>query len=312
MELELSVVILSWNTLDLTRRCLQTVAEEMARLGAGRVEVIVVDNASSDGSAEMVAQEFPAVHLIRSERNLGFAGGNNLAIEAARARQPRYIMLLNSDTEVCPGALGTMLDFMNARPDVAVVGSALLNPDGTLQQSCNPFPTLFREGWRLLHLDKLRPVALYPLRSWPRDRVREVDSVQGASMMVRREVMERVGLLDDAYFMYTEEVDWCRRFRDAGGRIYWVPQAEVIHYGGQSTRLVAARMFLELYRSKLQYFRKFEGMGSGRVYKLILSLASLLRLGLTPLALLGSGERRQTNLTLARRYVELLRALPGM
>jgi hypothetical protein len=273
------------------------------------VEVLIVDNASNDGTPSMLKQEFPWVTVIESEHNLGFAGANNLGISQSSGK---YILLLNPDTILLDGALETLLQFMVANSAAGAAGSRLLNPDHTLQMSCYPFPTLVREFWRLLHLDVLYSLALYPVKEWPTDAPREVDVLQGAALMVRRDIVQRIGLLDEAYFMYTEEVDWCRRIKEAGWQNYWVPASRVVHFGGQSTRQAAESMFLQLYQSKLRYFRKHSGALAGLAYKLILSFTALTRLVMTPLIGVLPPETRDENYTLARLYASLIRQLPSM
>ncbi len=257
----------------------------------------------------MVREHFPQVRLLQNSHNPGFAAANNQAIAESSGR---YVLLLNPDTLVQPDALGALVTFLDNHPAAGAAGSMLLNPDGTLQPSCHPAPTLSREMWRLFHMDALFPLALYPMESWPVDQPRPVDTVQGASLIVRRAVIDQVGVLDDGYFMYSEEVDWCRRIRQAGWQIYWVPQSRVVHFGGQSTRQVAAAMFLQLYRAKLHYFRKHYGAAHGVLYKAELFAASAARLMLTPLAWVVRPAERSQHAALAQHYGLLIRALPGM
>jgi N-acetylglucosaminyl-diphospho-decaprenol L-rhamnosyltransferase len=300
--MDLSIIIVSWNTRDLLAACLASVR---AFPPAGwTFDVWVVDNASTDGSAEMVRQQFPDVHLIETGANLGFAGGNNLAIERSNGR---YLLLLNPDTELLPDALTELLAFMESQPAAAGGGSRLLNPDHTLQPSCHPLPTLSRELSRLLHLDYFPPYyGSYNMRHWDLAAPRRVDIVQGASFILRRTVLDAVGLLDDSYFMYSEEVDLCYRIHKAGWRLYWVPTSQVIHYGGQSTRQVADKMFVELYRGKVHYFRKNQGEVTTAVYKLILALAALPRLPLLLIGRLLPGDRGDAALRLGQHYARLL------
>ncbi|RME78892.1 MAG: glycosyltransferase family 2 protein [Chloroflexi bacterium] len=303
--MNLSIIIVSWNTVDLLRRCLASV---YADLPPAEMEVLVVDNASTDGSPEMVRAEFPQVTLLVNRQNVGFAAANNQAI---RQSQGRYVLLLNPDTEVKPGALSTLLHFMDAHPEAGGCGPRLLNPDGSLQTSCYPAPTLARELWRLLHLDRVRPYGVYRMDDWPQNVPREVDVLLGACLLVRREAFQQVGLLSEDYFIYSEEVDLCYRLRQAGWSLVWVPQAQVVHFGGQSTRQVAAEMFLHLYRGKLLYFRKNHGWASAQIYRLILLVTALARLALTPLAWLEPPARRQEHLTLAGHYGRLVKVLAG-
>ena len=268
-----------------------------------------MDNASTDGSAQMVRERFPWVRLIENRENVGFARASNQAI---RDSAGRYVLLLNPDTEVKPGALETLVRFMDAHSKAGAAGARLLDPDGTLQPSCHPAPTLSRELWRLFHLDALWPYACYPMAVWDLDTPREVDAAQGACLILRREALDQVGLLDEDYFIYSEEVDLGHRLRQHGWEVYWVPQAVVVHYGGRSTEQVAPEMFLRLYQGKVLYFRKHHGWLAVRAYKLILLVAALARLLVSPLAWLERPPRRQEHLALAGHYRRLVTALPWM
>lgn len=304
--MNLSILIVSWNTCDLLKGCLSSTCTHPP---PGGYEIIVVDNASTDGSSQMVQGEFPQVRLIENRENLGFARASNQALAQAAGE---YLLLLNPDTRVQTGSLSTLLAFMEGHPQAGAAGPRLLNPDDWLQPSCSPEPTLLRELWRLFHLDVLWPYALYPMHTWDPLDPRPVDVIQGACLMLRREALNQVGILDEAYFIYSEEVDLCYRLRKNGWQLYWVPQAQVIHYGGQSTQQVSAEMFLLLYQSKLQYFRKHHGRLAGLAYKMILLAASLTRLGVSPLAWLEHLPRRAQHLALAQNYQRLLLELPRM
>jgi len=305
----LSIIIVNWNTRELVADCLASVAVELAAFPPGQVETLVVDNASSDGSAALLQTHFPWVQLIRNTTNVGFAAANNQAMTIAKGK---YILLLNSDTKVLTPALTTLVEFMEAHPDVGASGARYLNPDGSLQPSCYPAPTLTRELWRMLHLDRIYPFGVYHMEHWSLLTPRAVDIVQGAALLVRRTVLNQIGFFDTAYFMYTEEVDLCERIRRAGWPIFFVPTAMIIHYGGQSTRQAALPMFLQLYRSKILYFRKHHGAVATVLYKLILLGATLLRLVMTPFAWLETAERRRRHFTLANHYRRLVMALPNM
>jgi GT2 family glycosyltransferase len=305
-SVELSVVIVSWNTHALLAECL---ASLYASPPQGKFEVWVVDNASKDDSVAMVRSRFSQVCVIENRENVGFAQANNQAIERCAGR---YVLLLNPDTTVRPDALETLIQFMDAHPEAGAAGSRLLNSDGTLQPSCHPMPTLSREVWRLFHLDAIYPFATYHMHKWDDDKPRKVGVLQGASLILRDQALEEIGLLDETYFMYSEEVDICYRLQKNGWRLYWVPQSQVVHYGGQSTQQVADEMFLQLYQSKLLFFRKHYGDRAGTFYKLILLVASLARLSIVPLARIGRKPVRDRNLLLAEHYRRLLTALPSM
>ena len=257
----------------------------------------------------MVQEKFPQVHLIRNRENVGFARANNQAIQRCAGK---YILLLNPDTLVRSDALQALVDFLDQNPEAGAAGARLLTPAGSLQISSHPRPTLSRELWRLFHLDKLSPYAEYPLSQWDTNQAREVDVLMGACLLLRKEVLDQVGFLDEDYFIYSEEVDLCYRIQRAGWRLFWVPQAEVVHFGGQSTQQVPTEMFLNLYQSKIKYFRKHNGWLAAQLYKLILMMAALSRLVLAPFVFFEHSSRRQKHFTLVDRYRRLVLALPGM
>jgi hypothetical protein len=313
----LSIIIVNWNTRDLLAQCLESVRRDVQTFKRSNVrtckrasvETFVVDNASTDGSAQMVRERFPWVRLIENEENVGFARANNQAIRQSRGR---YVLLLNPDTEVQPGALETLVRFMDDHPQAGAAGVRLLNPDGTLQRSTYLLPTLSREFWRLFHLDALWPYSCYRINDWDLSLPRQVDIVQGACLAVRREALERIGLLDEEFFIYSEEVDLCYRLLRDGWSIYWVPQAKVVHYEGQSTRQVAPQMFLYLYRGKVLFFRKHYGPFMARAYKMVLVAVSLSRIVLGSLAYAFRMSRHEYWRYKADLYRKLLVTLPAM
>jgi N-acetylglucosaminyl-diphospho-decaprenol L-rhamnosyltransferase len=264
---DLSIAIVSWNVRDLLRRCLRSI---LADLQTCKLELIVVDNASTDGSAAMVRDEFPDVHLVASERNLGYPGGNNAGLRLAEGR---YVMILNPDAEVYPGALAALVAYADAHPDVGVVGPQLLNPDGSVQSSRRRFPTfataLFESTW-LQALAPRRLLERYYMLDQPDDTTLDVDWVDGAALMARREAVEQVGLLDEGFFMYSEELDWCRRFRQAGWRVVYLPAAQIVHHRGKSSDQVVAARHIHFQTSKVRYFRKHHGALAAETLRLFL------------------------------------------
>ena len=299
--MKVSIVIVNWNTRTLLADCLTSI---YGNPPTGAFEVLVVDNASTDGSVALVRHQFPLATLIVNEANVGFAAANNVGIRESKGE---YILLLNSDTRVLPGALDELVKFLENHLGAGAAGSRLLNPDGSLQHSCSPLPTLVSEGMHLFHLDYRRRRAM---RDWDVNRPRQVDVLLGACLLVRREALEHVGVLDEGYFMYSEEVDFCRRLQEAAWTLHWVPQSQIVHYGGQSTRQLATAMFLRLYASKLRYFRKHDGAATGRVYKAILLAGAVFRLVVLPAALFLPRTRRVEEVALARRYFKLILSLP--
>lgn len=303
--IDLSIIIVSWNTSTVLAQCLTSIYANPSRRS---FEVLVVDNASTDDTVPMIHERFPTVHLICNTENVGFARANNQGIVDARGQ---YILLLNSDTVIVGDALDQLCDFMETTPDAGIVGARLLNPDGTLQESCYPEPTVARELWRLFHLDILHAFGRYHMDDWDTTAPRRVDVLLGACLLLPREVLSQIGLLDDEYFMYSEEVDLCQRVRTQGWSLYWVPAAVIVHYGGQSTQQIAATMFIQLYESKVLYFRKHHSRLSVYLYKFILVLAALTRLVLSLFALLEDEPRRRRHVMLAGYYRQLLTKVPG-
>jgi GT2 family glycosyltransferase len=307
-ETVVSVVIVSWNTCALLRACLESV-EVAAQQMTGRVQTIVIDNASADETVETVRREYPWVTVLTNSANRGFAAATN---QGVRLSTGRYVLLLNPDTEVSPQSLAQLVKFMDSRREAAAVGPRVVGGNGLLQESCFPLPTLGRELWRLFGLDTLRRLASYPLQQWQTSGVHPVEAIQGSCLLVRRSTLVALGALDEQFFIYTEEVDLCRRMKDAGWSLFWLPEASIVHLGGQSTRQAGPRMFLELYRSKVQYFRKHMGSRTTRLYKALLAAAAIPRIVLPALVLIAQPARRAELQTLIGNYWSLLRALPGL
>ncbi|MCL6431731.1 MAG: glycosyltransferase family 2 protein, partial [Anaerolineae bacterium] len=251
---DLSVVVVNWNAAPLLRSCLESVRDESASVC---LEVLVVDNASSDGSVGLIEALFPEVRLIANPENLGFAAANNQAVRQASGR---YILLLNPDTRLQPGALRTMVDYMDGHRAVGVLACQLLNADGSVQISCSRFPTLGTVAMDCLGLSRLFPgtrlFAGLKMTYWDHSDERDVDQPSGACLLIRREVWDEIGSLDERFFMYFEEVDFCYRAKKAGWGIRFTPAAQVIHYGGESTRQNLDVRIVGLRKSLLRFFRK--------------------------------------------------------
>jgi GT2 family glycosyltransferase len=223
-----------------------------------KFETIVVDNASKDDSVAMVHQSFPKVRLIENRENVGFVRANNQAIALC---QGRYVLLLNSDTQVLRDSLSKSLQFMDKHPRAGIAGVQLLNSDGTFQASYTLFPTLWREFLILSGLGRwyIQPrfPSYGPLTENGPQKINGY--IEGAYLMARREAMDQIGGLDERIFMYSEDVDWCYRFRQAGWQLWYLPHASIIHYGGQSSKKRPASTEAELYRSRVYFFRKHYG-----------------------------------------------------
>ena len=219
------------------------------------MEIIVVDNGSQDGSEGEIERAFPSIHLIANKRNLGFSKAVNQGLQKASGR---YALLLNPDIQVKDGAIERLVSFMDVHSDVGVAGAQLLNSDGSKQNSIANFPSLATELFNKSLLRWLFPKK-FPGKERRYSGPVEVDSVIGACMMVRREALDQVGLLDEDYFLFLEETDWCYRMKRAGWKIYHVPQAEVYHFQGKSAGAVKKRAKVEFYRSRYHYFKKNRG-----------------------------------------------------
>ena len=246
---------MSWNAKADLRACLQSLPAAATR---HKIEIVVVDNASSDGSPEMVAAEFPQVCLVRSPVNEGFSSGNNRALAGLGAP---YALLLNSDAVVAPGALDALLEFADQNPHIGIIGPKVLNPDGSLQYSCRRFPTFAAGLFRNVYLGRLfpnnKPAADYLMQDFDHASVRDVDWVSGCALLIRHECLEEIGPLDaETFFMYCEDMDWCLRAHRAGWRVVYVPGAIITHAIGRSSDPVAERMIVEHHRSMWRFYKK--------------------------------------------------------
>jgi N-acetylglucosaminyl-diphospho-decaprenol L-rhamnosyltransferase len=270
---DVSVILVSWNTRELLLQCLESIAEDAARCERS-VEMLVIDNASADGTVEAVRERFPNVLISSQSQNLGFAAATNIGIEQSRAPA---VLILNPDTELKPGALGELLRALDAAAHIGMTAPALLNPDQSFQTAGFKFPGLVQT---MLDLYPIHPRLIESRlngRYGPGDGTSpfKIDHPLGACMLVRRAVIEKVGMLDTSFFLYSEEIDWCRRITEAGWTILCAPAAKVIHHGGQSTGQTPDRMRTQLHQSRARYFRTHESPGFNR------RLQMLMRLGVT-------------------------------
>lgn len=260
--MDLGIVIVSYNVRELTLGCLASVYEALAH-DALAGHVWLVDNSSADGSAAAARAAFPQATVIESGGNLGFAGGANIGLAAMADLEPPppYVLILNPDTLIAPGALGLMIRHLSAHPHVGLVGASLEYGDGGFQHGAFRFPTLamaFLDFWPLNHrLTNSRLNGRYPRRRYEAGRPFPIDHPLGAAMLARWEAVRQVGPLDTSYFMYCEEIDWCLRMRRAGWEICCVPEARITHFSGQSTAQFRDRMFVALWRSRFLLFARF-------------------------------------------------------
>jgi GT2 family glycosyltransferase len=281
---ELTVVVVSFNTARLLEACLASVERSLAGTPELRARIVVVDNASRDGSADLVRRRFPSVELRALDRNLGFAAANNLVL---RELETPFALLLNPDTEVVGDAPSALVDFLRQHPRAGAVGGRLLYADGAFQHSGFAFPTLamsFLDFFPLNHrLTNSRLNGRYP-RAWY-GRPFRIGHPLGAAMALRRTALDQAGLMDEGFFMYCEEVDLCRRIWAAGWEVWYTPGATIVHHEAQATRQFRGEMLLELHRSRYRFFGKHYPPLYGRAAR------AIVRLGLLRELVRSAGQR---------------------
>ncbi|BDI32316.1 glycosyl transferase [Capsulimonas corticalis] len=286
---DIAVIIVNWNAQKDLRVCLQSLYADPKP--KSNYEVWVVDNASTDGSAEMVRSEFPDVKLIANTENVGFSKANNQAIAAS---QSRYVFLLNSDAFAHEGAIDTLVSYADAHPQAGIIGPRVLNADGTLQFSCRRFPSLMAGFFRNTFLGKIAPqnkyAAEYLMWDISHDRDQSVDWISGCAMMIRRTLIDRIGALDERFYMYCEDVDICRRTWEDGFEVVYAPQAVVTHIIGRSSDNNAEKMIVEFHRSWYEYDLKHHPDG-GPVRRSVVYSGLWLR-GAVRIARRRSNEKR--------------------
>ncbi|MDX1415724.1 MAG: glycosyltransferase family 2 protein [Candidatus Promineifilaceae bacterium] len=303
-RIDLSIITVSWNVCQLLRDCLQSVEDQRYNLN---LEMIVVDAGSSDGSPAMVRKDFPWVKLIESAENLGFPRGNNMGIRHA---QGRHILLLNPDTLILEDALSKMVKFLDQYIGIGGLGAQLLNADLTVQSSRRRFPTFWTALFESTWLQDVAPKKLmqtYYAQDLANDEINDVDWVTGACLMVPKRVIDHVGLLDEAYFMYSEELDWCRRIKEAGWRIVYFPEAKIVHYVGKSSEQAVTERHINFQRAKLRYFRKYHGRMSSGLLRIVLLFNYLWQMGIE--AAKGVlGHKRSLRIQRVRAYWRVIRS----
>ncbi|MEM8858199.1 MAG: glycosyltransferase family 2 protein [Chloroflexota bacterium] len=265
--IDLSIIIVSWNVSGLLKNCLDSVFCTGQDLN---LQVIVVDSGSVDDSCEMIRTHFPQVDLFDIQENVGFPKGNNIGMQAANGRN---ILLLNPDTIVKNGAFESMLTFLDSDEATGLVGPKLEFPNGSIQSSRRRFPTVLTGVFESTWFEKLAPQNLlesYYMVDHSDDDICEADWVMGAAMLAKREAIEKTGGMDEDYFMYSEELDWCKRIKLAGYKIYWLPHAEIIHYQGASSDQASTFRHINFNRAKLRYFRKYHGLKASGFIRLVL------------------------------------------
>jgi len=272
---DVSVIIVNWNTKEMLAQCLRSVYETKKECG---LQVIVVDNGSSDGSAQMIREGFPQVTLIQNSENFGHARANNQGIKASASD---LILLLNSDCVVLEGSIAAMVALMRQNPSIGALSAQSLNPDRTLQYPCRRFPTLATVllddtclGW---WFPNNRPMYRYRYRDWAQDDFRQVEQPPLTCLMVRRKVFERIGFFDESFFLYFNDPDFCFRMTRAGFESFYTPDARVIHYGGASIRNFSDAAY-NWQAGRIRYYAKHFGLYAVLYIKAVLLLDSLIRL----------------------------------
>ena len=300
-NIDVSIIIVNWNTKDFLQECLHSVFETTHEV---TFEVIVVDNGSCDGSLEMVTENYPYVKLIQTGSNLGFAKANNVGIKNSKGR---HICLVNSDVVIREGCIDKMYMYIQQHPPIGILGPRILNPDLTLQSSCRGNLSLWNTFCRSLALDTIFPRSTLfgglLMNYWPHDTIRRVDAILGCFWMVRREALNQVGLLDEQFFMYAEDIDWCKRFWKTGWEVVFFPYAEAIHYGGGSSLEVPIKSYVKANRSSFVYWRKYHGKVMLTCFYSVILIGEIIRIvRASILFLIKSSERTEARFKIMRSF----------
>jgi GT2 family glycosyltransferase len=273
---DVSIIIVNWNTKDLLLSCIRSLKNRTRNLD---YEIIVVDNASADGSQEAMKLNFPDVTLIQNKENLGFGKANNIGIQASSGR---YLCLVNSDVEIKEGCIDHLINFMEQHPEAGMAGPKIYYPDGRIQISCKQFPSLWNYFCEAMGIHNIFPnfkiFSAVEMNYFNHNELRRVDVLMGAFWAIRREALEDVGLLDERFFFYSEDTDWCRRFRKNGWEIFFYPESEIIHYHGGSSSGPSSKYLIQLRRAKLQYWMKHHSRLKSNCARIILILQQVRRI----------------------------------
>jgi len=299
--IDVSIIIVAWNVRELLHNCLNSVYEQTKGIS---FEVIYVDNASEDGSVEMVETSFPSVRIIENDENKGFIKANNQAIEIAEGR---YILLLNSDTIILDNAIAKTVAFADNHLEVAVVGCKVFYPDGTLQRNCFMYPSVLNLFLLATYLYKIFPRSKFFGREymgwWDYCGVREVEAIAGCYSLVRKEAIEQVGAMDERYFVYGDDPDWCFRFKKAGWKIMYTPESQIIHCHGKTTQHMKREFRLQLSGSSLIFVFLHGGKTAFIFSRFIMALFFLLRIPYWLLIGLINNKKRKMALHTAVTYL---------
>jgi GT2 family glycosyltransferase len=289
-SVDISIIIVNWNTEELLLECVSSIKQDTNNY---KVEIIVVDNASKDGSAQALKDFHPDVRLIQNRENLGFAKANNIGIKLSSGK---YVCLVNSDVELRKDCLATMYNYMNKNPQIAVLGPKVYYPDMSSQVSCTNSPSIWNNFCEASGLQRIFPHSKIfsgeYMRYYHHNAVLKVDSLVGCFLMVRREAFDQVGLLDERFFIYAEEVDWCKRFRNTGWDIVFLPDASVIHHDASSASKDPLRFSTELIKSQIKYWKKHRSKFAVIIYLLIIIMKHGVRLILGSVLYIAEPSKR--------------------
>jgi len=306
-QADVSIIIVTWNGKKYALECLDSLRALHSELA---LEIIVVDNASSDGTPDAIAQQYPEVKLFRNSDNLGFAKANNIGIAASCGD---YVALVNSDVVVPPGCLEKMVAYMKASPEIGLLGPKMLGPTGEIGQSVNRIPTVWNYFCFALGLHSLVPgsklFGCYIMADYAYDKTEDVEVLTGWFWMVPRRALEQVGGLDERFFMYGEDLDWSHRFLKAGWRVVFFAEAEALHYGAASSGQAPTRFYVEMVRANLQYFEKHYGRLGGFGFRFATAVHEVVRMAAYGALYCFSPRRRKTAALKVRRSLSCLQWL---
>jgi GT2 family glycosyltransferase len=306
--MKISVVIVSWNAKAFLLKCIDSI---ISQRGADSLEIVVVDNASKDGSPEAVKANYPQVKLIANDDNYGFAKANNIGI---RVTTGDYLFLINSDVVVSEGCFAKTMRYMDEHPEIGMLGPKIVGQDGNVQRSCMGYPSLWSVLCRALALDSLFPrsklFGSHLLTYWDHNDTRPVEVINGCFWVVRRTAMEQVGLLDERFFIYAEDIDWSKRFNEGGWQVVFFSEAEALHYGGASSSNAPIRFDIEAQRASYQYWQKHHSRVTVLCFLLISLLHHSLRI-IGGLATYPLQQRKSASIYKIKRAVASIRWIVG-
>ncbi len=273
---EISIVIVNWNTKEYLNRCLESIIKDTKNYNT---EIIVVDNDSTDGSVEFINNIFTDIKVINNDVNLGFAKGNNIGIKECTGK---YVCLINPDVVVLNGCFTQLYKYMEQNPEIGLIGPQILNSEGLIQRSCMSFPTLWNNFCNAFALDSLFPrMKLFSslmMRYWGHNTICTVNVINGCFWMVRKKAIRQVGLIDERYFMYAEDIDWCKSFSECNWKIVFFPDAKAIHIGAASSSKSPIRFYIEMKIANLKYWEKYHNKASWICLFLIICVNQLFRM----------------------------------